>query len=127
MPDPIKLFLEVATKLLEQLKALIDNPTDTATASRLLGKNDTLLDALEAVSSALARVLGRVPAPNSNTGSAVPDDAEIQQRIAAELDSIAARAGAVGGDTEDRANAGTAAAIGDDVEALARPMGPGSA
>jgi hypothetical protein len=110
-PDPIRLFFEVATKVMEQLNALIDDPGDPEKASRLLGKSDSLPDALEAVSSAMARVLTRVPASHSNAGGAIPDDQEIQQRIAAELDRIAARTGEDRSDHEDRADTGSAPAI----------------
>ncbi len=127
-PEVLEPFLDLAKLLLTQLNEIAKDPTRVADADWLLGRNVGVIGGFNLLSAAVARVLGRAPAPTiSNIGGDVPDDAEIQQRITAELDRIAARTRAVRGDPENGTDgSGTAAADGD-VETLARAMGSGSA
>ncbi len=124
--DPFALALDLAGQLLKQLTEMAKNPSEEE-ANRLLGKNDGLIDGFNSLSAALARVLDRAPDPNSNMGGAIPDDQEIHQRIAAELDRIAARARAHGNDSENCTDAGGTPATILHVGALESPLGPGAA
>ena len=125
--EMLELFFDLGTLLLTEVREIVRDPTRIGQADWLLGRDVGVIAGFNSLSAALARVLGRTPAPTvSNIGGDVPDDAEIQQRIAAELDRIAARTGTVGGDPEDGADTDGATTPDYDVEALAGQMGPGS-
>lgn len=91
--EVLELSLDLGARLLRELGVIARDPTRIGDAGWLLGRNVGVIGAFNSLSAALARLLGPIPGPTtSNIDGDVPDDSEIQQRIAAELDRIAARA-----------------------------------